>query len=214
MSELVIHGRVRRGELDLLVDMAIGDGITALIGANGAGKTSLLRVIAGLDALDEGRVLLDGMGLDEPSTETFVPAEERPVALAFQEPRLFPHLTVLDNIAYPLRRRGRAATAARAQAEPIAEPLGLASLLDLRPGELSGGQAQRVNVGRALAADSPTLLLDEPLASIDDGSREDLRRRLGTTGSRRVVWVTHDPTDLSHADRVISLDDVVQTAPR
>ena len=214
MSELSITGRIRRGDLDLRVDLTIGAGVTAVIGANGAGKTSLLRVLAGLDALADGELVVDGVDLDRPAARHFVTAEHRDVAYAFQEPRLFPHLSVLDNLAYPRRRQGDAPGPARGHARAIAARLGLETLLDARPRDLSGGQAQRVNIGRALVAEATTLLLDEPLASIDERSREELRQLLRSTGSSRVVWVTHDPTDLSHADQVISLDDVVQTDAR
>ncbi|MEM9463801.1 MAG: ATP-binding cassette domain-containing protein [Actinomycetota bacterium] len=212
--ELIVRGAIERGELAISVDLALGPGVTALIGANGAGKTSLLRTIAGLDALRSGSLTLDDRLLDAPAEHHFVPPEDRDVAMAFQEPRLFPHLSVLDNIAYPARRRGRPAPTARDDARRLAASMGLDQVIDLRPSDLSGGQAQRVNVARALAANASTLLLDEPLASIDDGSREELRNRLRQASPTRTVWVTHDPTDLSHADRVISLDDVVQTGRR
>lgn len=210
-SDLVVSGRIRRGEFRLSVDLTIGPGVTAIIAPNGAGKTTLLRVIAGLEALTSGRVVVDDETLDEPSTGRFVAAEARDVAFAFQEPRLFPHLSVVDNIAYPVRRRRVAHAAAREHARRVAESVGLAPVLDARPNDLSGGQAQRVNVARALAADAATLLLDEPLASVDDESRTALRERLVSSASERVVWVTHDPSDLSHADTVISLPDVFVT---
>ena len=213
-SDLVLHGRLQRGDLDLRVELSIGSGVTALIGPNGVGKTSVLRIIAGLDALSSGELRLGEQVLDRPADNRFVAPEDRDVAYAFQEPRLFPHLSVLDNIAYPRRREGRSGTDARADARRVATALALDDLVELRPRDLSGGQAQRVNVARALAADASTLLLDEPLASIDDHSRDDLRRRLRESGSTRVVWVTHDPSDLSHADRVISLPDVVRTDAR
>lgn len=214
MSELVLDGRLHRGDLDLRVELTIGPGITALIAPNGAGKTSLLRVIAGLDRLTSGELTLGDQVLDRPSEPQFMAPEARDIAYAFQEPRLFPHLSVLDNVAYPRRRRGRSNADARDDARRVAASLALGDLVDLRPRDLSGGQAQRVNVARALAAEASTLLLDEPLASIDEESRDSLRRRLRTSDAERVVWVTHDPSDLSHADRVISLLDVVQTDAR
>lgn len=187
------------------VDLTIAPGVTAIVGANGAGKTSLLRVIAGLDALTEGALVVGDTVLDQPAQRHFVAAEQRDVAYAFQEPRLFPHLSVLDNLAYPLRRQGRSVTVARDDAAGIGDRLGLGPVLAARPRDLSGGQAQRVNIGRALAVGAGTLLLDEPLASIDDASRHELRERLRSAAASRVVWVTHDPADLLQADEVISL---------
>ena len=102
---LRIDGTFRRGDLRLELDLAIPAGTTAIVGANGSGKTSLLRLIAGLDALDTGRMTIDGTLVDEPALGHFIPPEHRPVSVAFQQARLFPHMRVLDNIAYPLRRR-------------------------------------------------------------------------------------------------------------
>lgn len=211
VDELRVRGRIRRGGLDLTVDLRIEAGLTALVAPNGAGKTSVLRVIAGLDALSSGELVIDGDVVDRPAAARFVPPEERPVAMAFQEPRLFPHLSVLDNIAYPLRRRGLGTAAARERAHALAIDVGMSDLSGERPAALSGGQAQRVNLARAMAAGGATLLLDEPLASIDERARADMRRCIAAAGSTRVVWVTHDPADLDHVDQVISLADVVQT---
>ncbi len=211
---LTLRGRLRRGDLDVRVDLAVGAGITALIGANGTGKTSMLRLIAGLEALDDGELIVDGVVLARPADGTFVPPERRDIALAFQEPRLFPHMSVLDNIAYPLRRSRIGSDAARTRARTWAATVGLDAVTELRPGDLSGGQAQRANVARALCAETTTLLLDEPLASVDERARDELRQAFTGAGSRCVLWVSHDRTDLPHVDQVISLADVVQTGGR
>ena len=207
---LRIDGTFRRGDLRLDLDLAIPAGTTAIVGANGSGKTSLLRLIAGLDALDTGRMTIDGTLVDEPALGHFIPPEHRPVSVAFQQARLFPHMRVLGNIAYPLRRRRPerrplGADDAGAIARRYAERVGVDHLLTLRPDQLSGGQAQRVSLARALAAGSDTLLLDEPLAAIDDDGRTTIRRVLHDLDAPRVVWVTHDPTDTVGADRIISI---------
>ena len=101
MADLTITGRVRRGDLDLRVDLTIAPGVTAIVGANGAGKTSLLRVIAGLDALTEGALVVGDTVLDQPAQRHFVAAEQRDVAYAFQEPRLFPHPVSYTHLTLP-----------------------------------------------------------------------------------------------------------------
>ncbi len=202
---LRIDGTLRRGTLELKLDLELPLGITAITGPNGAGKSSILRLVAGLEALDEGCLTLDGVVLDDRATGIFVPAETRDVSMTFQQPRLFPHLTVLQNIAYPLRRRGHNATEASAMARPFAERVGAGHLLDLRPHRLSGGQAQRTAIATAMATRASTILLDEPLGSIDEAGTADIRQLLLTLDTPRVIWVTHDPTDADVADHHITL---------
>lgn len=202
---LRIDGTLRRGDLTLELDLDLPLGVTAITGPNGAGKSSVLRLIAGLEALDAGRLTLDDVVLDDRAAGRFVPAEERDVAMAFQQPRLFPHQTVLQNIAYPLRRQGHAAPAAAELARPLAERVGVGGLLDLRPRRLSGGQAQRTAIAVAMAVGASTILLDEPLASIDEAGTADIRGLLHELDTPRVVWVTHDPADAVGADHQITL---------
>ena len=130
--------------------------------------------------------------------------------MSFQEPRLFAHLRVIDNVAYPLRRDRRPLDQARLQLDRV----GAGALADLRPTRLSGGQAQRVALARALAVDAPTLLLDEPLAAIDEAGRAEVGALLRSLDTRRIVWVTHDPADAGDADVIVSIQDGVvrQTA--
>jgi molybdate transport system ATP-binding protein len=202
-----VRGRLRRGDFDLVVDLTVRPGeVTVVLGPNGSGKTTLLRGIAGLDALDQGLLRLGEQVLDD-AGPVFVPAHERPVALVFQEHRLFPHLSVLDNVAFGARAAGSSRTAAREGAAPWLDRLDLTAFADRRPQSLSGGQAQRVALARALASGPEVLLLDEPLAALDPRTRVavrlELRRHLAEfTGP--VLVVTHDPLEaMVLADRIV-----------
>ncbi|HLT69243.1 MAG TPA: ABC transporter ATP-binding protein [Acidimicrobiales bacterium] len=202
---------VRLPDLHLRLDLRVDDGeVVALLGPNGAGKTTTLRAIAGLRPLDGGRVELDGRVLDEPASRTFVPPEQRPVGVVFQDHLLFPHLSALDNVAFGLRARGLRRRAARAAAHAWLERMGLAGVAGARPRTLSGGEAQRVALARALAVEPRLLLLDEPLAALDAGTRvrvrSDLRRHLADFPGGRLL-VTHDPLDaIVLADRLVILE--------
>ncbi len=199
------------GPLTLEVDLAADDGeVVAVLGPNGAGKSTLFRCLAGLLDLDAGHVRLDGVVLDEPAAGVFVPPERRPVAVVFQDHLLFPNLTALENVAFGLRARGMAKTEARRRAADWLERVGLADHARHRPAGLSGGQAQRVALARALATEPRLLLLDEPLAALDAGTRaqvrRDLRRHLSDTPGVRLL-VTHDPVDAyALADRVVIVE--------
>jgi molybdate transport system ATP-binding protein len=203
---LRLLGTVDRGELSLDLDLDLETGVTMISGPNGAGKTTLLRLVAGLERLDSGTLRIGGELIDEPATGTFVPTHERAVAMAFQDHRLFPHLSVLDNVAFALRRRGLAREEAREQGRPYAEAMGLGTQLSTKPGGLSIGQRQRCALARALATPADVLLLDEPLASIDDDSRAGIRERLHGLDHRHVLWVTHDPADAAVHRARISID--------
>ena len=181
-----------------------------MLGPNGAGKTTLLRAIAGLTALDRGLIRLDDTVLDDPARDVFVPAERRPIGVVFQQYLLFGHLDALENVAFGLRARGVPKVEARRRAAGLLDRLGLSAFATARPGELSGGQAQRVALARALATDPEVLLLDEPLAALDAGTRREVRRdlrdHLASFGGVRLL-VTHDPVDAyALADRIAVLD--------
>ena len=209
---------LRLGTLDLQAELQVQPGeLLALLGPNGAGKSTALRCLAGLTPIDDGRIVLDGAVLDEPSTDTFVEPEQRPVGFVFQNYLLFDHMSVLENVAYGLRARATPKSEARRIAREWLERVGLADYAHQRPRSLSGGQAQRAALARALATNPRLLLLDEPLAALDAGTRgsvrRDLRRHLETFDGMRVL-VTHDPVDAyALADRVAILDAgrIVQT---
>ena len=206
------------GPLTLDVELVVGPSeIVALVGENGAGKTTVLRCLAGLEPLDHGWVRLGDQVLDDPSANVFVPPERRPVGLVFQDHALFPHMSALDNVAFGPHARGASRTAARAVAERWLERVGLTDHRHHRPAALSGGQAQRVALVRALATEPDLLLLDEPLAALDATTKGEVRRELRThlrSTQAVTLIVTHDPVDAyALADRVVIVDHgrVVQT---
>ena len=193
----IIIERIPGFRLD--VELHIPPGRTvALLGPNAAGKSTAVGAIAGLRPLDEGNVCLGGRDLDVPAAGIFVPPEERHIGVVFQDYVLFPHLTVVDNIAFGLVAHGARRAASRVQARTMLDRFDLGGLSDRRPGDLSGGQAQRVALARALVTDPELLLLDEPLAALDVTTRAKLRRLLSDhlsefRGPR--LLITHDPTE-------------------
>ena len=201
------HVGVHLGALDLDVDVTVAPGeLLAVLGPNGAGKTTILRAVAGLVPLDAGHVTVDGVALDDPGRDRFVEPARRTIGMVLQEHLLFAHLSVLENVAYGLRARGGRRDEARRAALGWLDRVGLADRARDRPGTLSGGQAQRVALARALATSPRVLLLDEPLAALDAGTRaavrRDLRRHLDSFEGMRLL-VTHDPVDAyALADRV------------
>ncbi len=186
-----------RFSLDLPLRLLPGSVVT-LLGPNGAGKSTALRCLAGLERLSGGHLHLDGRPLDEPSRNLFVPPAQRSVGMVFQDYLLFPHLSALENVAFGLRSAKLPRRPARAQAADWLRHLGVDELAAVKPAALSGGQAQRVALARALAPSPRLLLLDEPMAALDVGTRmqvrSDLRRHLAAFPGCTVL-VTHDPLD-------------------
>jgi molybdate transport system ATP-binding protein len=209
---LQAHIALRIGSLDVDAELtAAGCEVVGLLGPNAAGKTTLLRALAGLSPLRDSRVVLDGEVLDDTATGVRVPPERRRIGLVFQDYLLFPHLSALENVAFGLRARGVSRSDARRQAAEWLARLGLAEQRDARPKALSGGQAQRVALARALVTDPSLLLLDEPLAALDAGARAELRRELRrhlATFAGSCLLVTHDPLEaMTLADRLTVLED-------
>ncbi|WP_432547574.1 ABC transporter ATP-binding protein [Kineococcus sp. SYSU DK004] len=203
---------VRRGEFSLRARLRAGPGeVLAVVGPNGAGKSTALRALAGLVPLRAGRIEVGGQVWDAPADGVLAAPAERRAGVVFQDHRLFPHLSVLDNVAFSRRSRGHRRRAARRHADEVLERLGIAALRGRRPRELSGGQAQRVALARALAADPALLLLDEPLAALDAGARRQVRGELQRwlrAFDGPSVLVTHDPLEaVVLADHVVVLED-------
>jgi molybdate transport system ATP-binding protein len=209
---------VRRGGLTVELDLDVADGeVLAVLGPNGAGKSTLLRVLAGLLPPDDGRVAVDGVLWDDVAAGVHLAPHERALGMVFQDHLLFPHLSAVDNVAFGLRTRGVRRAEARARSRRWLDRVGLEGLGDHRPGQLSGGQAQRTALARALAPEPPLLLLDEPLSALDARTRltvrAELRRHLAEFPGSTVL-VTHDPVDaMALADRVVVVEDgrVVQS---
>ena len=209
MARIEVRGVVKRfGRTVALrgVDLEVRDGeFFAILGPSGCGKTTLLRVIAGFEIPDEGRIIFDGEDV------TTLPPDKRGTVMVFQNWALWPHMTVYENIAFGLKLRKLPREEIDRRVKWVLELLGLRGLENRYPGQLSGGQQQRVALARALAVQPRVLLLDEPLSNLDAklrlklrGELKSLQRRLGIT----MVYVTHDQEEaMSLADRIALMRD-------
>lgn len=208
---LVAKIALRMGTLTVDAEFTASSGrVIALLGPNAAGKTTVLRALAGLSPLQYGRVILDGEVLEDPAAGIRVPPDRRRVGVVFQDYLLFPHLSALDNVAFGLRARGLSRRLARQRSQEWLERLGLGEQRGARPRALSGGQAQRVALARALVTAPRLLLLDEPLAALDAGARagarRELRRHLASFPGTCLL-VTHDPVEaMTLADKLVVLE--------
>jgi len=198
------------GVLNLDVSLQADHETVAVLGPNGAGKTTLLRAIAGFTPLDHGHVVIDDVVVENTTTGAYVVPERRSIGVVFQDYLLFPHLSVLDNVAFGLRSRHVSRHDAQRTATEWLTRVGLSDRASARPRELSGGQQQRVALARALAIGPQLLLLDEPLAALDVGIRTELRRDLRThlaSFSGAKILVTHELLDaVALADRLVILE--------
>jgi molybdate transport system ATP-binding protein len=185
------------GEFSVEASFASEGPVTGLFGASGAGKTSLINMIAGLLRPDRGSIAIDGETLDDVAGGVHVPTHRRRIGYMFQDARLFPHLNVRQNLDYG-RRMNRLAVD-DAERKRITDLLDIGQLLDRRPGRLSGGERQRVALGRALLSQPRLLLLDEPLGSLDEERREEILPylvRLRDEAGIPMVYVSHDTREM------------------
>jgi molybdate transport system ATP-binding protein len=195
------------GQFSLQASFASEGRVTGLFGASGAGKTSLINIIAGLLPPDRGTIAIDGQILDDTAARLHVPAHRRRIGYVFQDARLFPHLDVRGNLDYG-RRMNRLADDA-AQRGRVTDLLDIGGLFDRRPGQLSGGERQRVALGRALLAQPRLLLLDEPLGSLDEERKVEILPylvRLRDQAGIPMVYVSHDAAEMRQlATQVVML---------
>lgn len=203
---LKIDARKKLAEFEWRGRLEIRPGVTALFGQSGAGKTSLVNMVAGLLTPDEGEIAIGGTCVFSSRKGVNLPPERRPVGVVFQDGRLFPHLSVRGNLQYGRRRGARSAPAL----EEVIELLEIEALLQRRPMSLSGGEQQRVAIGRALLTAPDVLLLDEPLAGLDGERRGEVLGfldRLKRDSDRIIVYVTHRMEEVVRlADRLVLID--------
>jgi molybdate transport system ATP-binding protein len=195
------------GEFSIEASFASEGRVTGLFAQSGAGKTSLINMIAGLLRPDRGTIILDGEVLDDTAAHIHIPTHRRRIGYVFQDARLFPHLNVRQNLDYG-RRMNRLAEDP-AQHKRVTDLLDIGGLLDRRPGRLSGGERQRVALGRALLAQPRLLLLDEPLGSLDEERKAEILPylvRLRDEASLPMVYVSHDASEMRQlATQVVML---------
>lgn len=196
---ITLHGTVVAGSFEKQCDLDVGNEILGVVGANGTGKTTLLRTLAGLHGLASGELTMCGEVVDSPSQSVFVQPEHRHIGMVFQDHALIPFLTARENVAFPLVVRGENRGAATKLAQEHLEQFGVAEVGSQVASSLSGGQSQRVAIARALIGSPKVVLLDEPLSAIDEESRSGIRevigRRLEALGVPALI-VSHNLEDV------------------
>jgi len=205
---LSISLRHRMGDFRLAVDLTAPGGVTALFGRSGSGKTSVINAVAGLLRPDQARIRLGDAVLTDTAHGVFVPPHRRRMGYVFQDARLFPHLNVRSNLRYGLWCAGRRAN--RSLWDPVIDMLGLGPLLARRPGALSGGEKQRVAIGRALLSAPHLLLLDEPLAALDDARKAEILpylERLRDQTDVPMLYVSHARAEITRLATTVALLD-------
>jgi molybdate transport system ATP-binding protein len=202
---LTVDVEKKLGEFSVRAGFASDSGITALFGPSGAGKTSIANMVAGLLVPDRGRIVLDGDVMFDSATRINVPVHRRRAGYVFQEGRLFPHLSVRRNLVYGRWMSGSPRD--DAAFAHVVDLLDIGALLGRRPGALSGGERQRVALGRALLMRPRLLLLDEPLASLDDARKREILpyfERLRDEAKMPMIYVSHDADEVRRiASRVV-----------
>lgn len=200
----VVHG----------IDIHVNDGeFCVFVGPSGCGKSTVLRMVAGLESVTSGEIMLGDRLIND------LPPKDRDIAMVFQNYALYPHLTVEDNIGFPLRMRGVDRETIRKEVQRVSEIIGVKDLLTRRPRQLSGGQRQRVAMGRAIVRNPQAFLFDEPLSNLDAQLRVQMRTQIRELHQRirtTTIYVTHDQVEaMTMADRIVVLKDgrVEQSGP-
>jgi len=195
---------LRRTDFALAVAFELDAGQTlAIVGPNGAGKSTLLDAIAGHASIERGSVRIGSTLVADKNTT--MPAEARPLSLVRQDPLLFPHLSVIDNVSFGLRAKGIAKAERHQRSLEALAAVDLASMASAAVSELSGGQAQRASLARALVIDQPVLLLDEPLSRVDVANRRLIRAVLDDVSATQII-VTHGKEHAGDCDRILAIE--------
>ncbi len=207
MLELSVQRQ--QGSFTVELDLNAGQGVTALFGRSGSGKTSIINMVAGLYRPDTGRISVEGKILFDSQAKIDLPPDRRRLGYVFQEGRLFPHLSVTANLCFGMNRTP--ANERRVAFDDVVAVLGIGHLLDRRPAKLSGGEKQRVAIGRALLASPRILLMDEPLAALDSQRKSELLPFIGKLSkvfSIPILYVSHSMDEvLKLADTLVLMDD-------
>jgi len=211
MVKLRASGSAHIGSMRINIDLNVHTGeVVGVVGPNGAGKTSWLRCLAGLLRLDSGSIICEDTVWDDPVSGRWIPPEDRGIGMVFQQPALFGHLSVRENVAFPMRARGESSLRVEQKVNEIIKRFRLERYSEFRPQQLSGGEQQRVAVARALVSEPDVLLLDEPFSGIDEHTKRTIRSDLAlflSSFGGVCVLVSHDNHDVDVlATSIISID--------